>query len=68
MAVLGAAGDNGHGFELAQALDARGISAERLVRSPLIATFTYTKLLNSKTLWKTGRASTLSTSPSAAGD
>jgi bifunctional ADP-heptose synthase (sugar kinase/adenylyltransferase) len=47
--VLGAIGEDGHGFELLQALATRGISAELSVKSPLFSTFTYTKLLNAET-------------------
>ena len=44
--VLGAIGDDGHGFELRQALAKRGIAADLLATEPGFATFTYTKLLN----------------------
>ncbi len=46
VAVLGATGEDGFGYELRGALEARKISHELLVGSPQIATFTYTKLLN----------------------
>jgi rfaE bifunctional protein kinase chain/domain len=46
--VLGVAGEDGFGFELAQALSARGISPESLIRVPGLQTFTYTKLLNAE--------------------
>ena len=49
VAVLGLAGDDGHGFELARALDARGIESQGLIRSPLVTTFTYTKIINGQT-------------------
>ncbi len=49
VAVLGAIGDDGFGFELTRALAAGGISADLAVRSPEISTFTYTKLINEKT-------------------
>src|SRR5208282_5882376 len=49
VAVLGVAGDDGNGYELAQALAAQHISSEMLIRAPGIQTFTYTKLLNSIT-------------------
>ena len=49
VAVLGACGDDGFGYELFRAMEARGISPELMVRSPEIPTFTYTKLLNSDT-------------------
>jgi rfaE bifunctional protein kinase chain/domain len=47
VAVLGAVGSDGHGFELAGALQKRSISSELLIASPRIATFTYTKLIHS---------------------
>jgi rfaE bifunctional protein kinase chain/domain len=45
VSVLGALGDDGHGYELRQALDRAGIAHDLMVvtNSP---TFTYTKLLN----------------------
>ena len=46
--LLSAVGLDGHGFELRKALAARGIGAE-LIESPELATFTYTKLINSET-------------------
>jgi len=49
VAVLGVAGDDGHGYELARALNAQHISSEMLIRAPAIPTFTYTKLINSTT-------------------
>ncbi len=49
VAVLGLAGDDGHGFELAHALDERGIESRGLIRSPLVTTFTYTKIINGQT-------------------
>jgi rfaE bifunctional protein kinase chain/domain len=45
--VLGVAGDDGHGYELRQALTRRGIDSSLLVTGPV--TFTYTKLINSRT-------------------
>lgn len=45
VAVLGATGDDGHGYELRQALSRAGIDASLLVTAP-VPTFTYTKLLN----------------------
>lgn len=45
VAVLGAVGDDGHGYELKQALARVGVDASLLVPTPG-ATFTYTKLLN----------------------
>jgi len=49
VAVLGVAGDDGNGYELARALDRRHISSEMLIRSAGIQTFTYTKLINCST-------------------
>jgi rfaE bifunctional protein kinase chain/domain len=46
VAVLGAVGEDGFGYELEQALVSRGVSTELLVRSDELATFTYTKLIN----------------------
>jgi rfaE bifunctional protein kinase chain/domain len=45
VSVLGATGDDGFAWELRAALDLRGIAHHLLLRSPEIATFTYTKLL-----------------------
>lgn len=47
LAVLGAIGEDGFGWELTRSLNARGISTDLLVRDPEIPTFTYTKLINS---------------------
>ena len=49
VAVVGAVGDDGHAYELRQALAARGIDADGLVTDPCGLTFTYTKLLNAQT-------------------
>jgi rfaE bifunctional protein kinase chain/domain len=49
VAVIGVRGDDGFGFELEQALAARGIAADHLVNVQDWQTFTYTKLLNSRT-------------------
>ena len=49
VAVLGVVGDDGFGYELKQALNARNISPELLVRSAHVPTFTYTKLINAHT-------------------
>jgi rfaE bifunctional protein kinase chain/domain len=49
VAVLGALGQDGHGAELARALEQRGISSELCARSPALQTFTYTKLINAAT-------------------
>ncbi len=46
VAVLGVIGEDGHGFELERALDARRIEHSALVRDPAVLTFTYTKLIN----------------------
>ena len=48
VAVLGMVGDDGFGYELRQALAARGIDSALRVTAPERQTFTYTKLLNSK--------------------
>jgi rfaE bifunctional protein kinase chain/domain len=48
VSVLGIVGDDGHGYELRQALSRRGIDQSLLVTGPG-ATFTYTKLLNART-------------------
>lgn len=47
VSVLGIVGDDGHGYELRQALGKRGIDSSLLVTGPV--TFTYTKLINSRT-------------------
>jgi rfaE bifunctional protein kinase chain/domain len=49
VAVLGAIGEDGFGFELLRALARRGIAPDLIVRTPKIQTFTYTKLLNAQT-------------------
>jgi len=49
VAVLGAIGKDGFGYELKQALQCRRIESNLLVESDLISTFTYTKLINRKT-------------------
>jgi len=49
VAVLGAIGQDGFGYELSSALALRGISSELLVRSGKMQTFTYTKLINGAT-------------------
>ena len=46
VAVLGVIGEDGHGFELRQALRRRGIEADLLVESGEVQTFTYSKLIN----------------------
>ena len=47
--VLGVIGDDGFGYELASALERRGIAADTLIRAPEMQTFTYTKLIDAKT-------------------
>ena len=49
VSVLGVIGDDGFGWELERSLAARSISTHLLIRSPLVSTFTYTKLLNAST-------------------
>ncbi len=49
VAVLGVIGDDGCGFELRGALHRRGTSSDLVVTAPGWATFTYTKLINSRT-------------------
>lgn len=46
VAVAGVIGDDGFGFELRRALEARGVETSFLVVEPALQTFTYTKLLN----------------------
>jgi rfaE bifunctional protein kinase chain/domain len=47
VAVLGVIGDDGFGFELGRALQARGVDSGLLVKTPTMQTFTYTKVINS---------------------
>jgi rfaE bifunctional protein kinase chain/domain len=49
VSVLGVIGQDGHGFELRRALGQRGIEGDLLVESAEVQTFTYTKLINSRT-------------------
>ena len=49
VAVMGVVGDDGHGYELMRELAHRRIGTDLVSRSPLVSTFTYTKLLNSQT-------------------
>ncbi|MBI3281794.1 MAG: ribokinase [Acidobacteria bacterium] len=49
VATLGVAGEDGFGHELICALEARGISAEWMIRAAGLQTFTYTKLINGET-------------------
>jgi rfaE bifunctional protein kinase chain/domain len=46
VAVLGAIGDDGNGFELSRALRERGIESDLCVHAINLQTFTYTKLIN----------------------
>jgi rfaE bifunctional protein kinase chain/domain len=46
VSVLGVTGDDGYAFELARALNERGIDASNLIRASTLQTFTYTKLIN----------------------
>ncbi len=49
VAVLGAIGQDGFGFELERALATRNIDYHMLVASPKIQTFTYSKIINEET-------------------
>jgi len=49
LAVLGAIGEDGFGWELTRSLNSRGISTDLLVRASDMPTFTYTKLINTVT-------------------
>jgi rfaE bifunctional protein kinase chain/domain len=49
VAVLGVAGDDGFGWELARALEARGIDSSLCLRAAGLQTFTYTKVINAVT-------------------
>jgi rfaE bifunctional protein kinase chain/domain len=49
VAVLGAVGEDGFGWELDRALAARGIATDLLIHSAEVPTFTYTKLINNVT-------------------
>jgi sugar/nucleoside kinase (ribokinase family) len=49
ISVVGAVGRDGFGWELRQALAARGIDGSRLVEAPEVQTFTYTKVINGAT-------------------
>lgn len=46
VAVLGAIGEDGFGWELTRSLESRGISTDLLARASKLPTFTYTKLIN----------------------
>lgn len=47
--VVGVVGRDGFGWELKEALEARGIDGSRLVEAAGVQTFTYTKVINGKT-------------------
>lgn len=47
VAVLGVVGEDGFGFELGRALQARGVESGLLVKTSTMQTFTYTKVINS---------------------
>ncbi len=47
--VLGVAGLDGNGYDLVEALEARGIDSTQLVRTREVPTFTYTKIINAAT-------------------
>ena len=49
VSVLGAAGNDGFGWELLDTLTVRKIATDLIVRSSSINTFTYTKVINSET-------------------
>jgi rfaE bifunctional protein kinase chain/domain len=49
VAVLGAIGQDGFGFELERALSRRGIDYHLLVATPRMQTFTYSKVINKET-------------------
>ncbi len=49
VAVLGVIGEDGFGFELRRALQARAISSDLAVSSASVPTFTYTKLIDVET-------------------
>lgn len=49
VSIAGVVGDDGHGFELRRALEQRGIATDSIVVAPGVQTFTYTKLINSRT-------------------
>ena len=68
VAVIGAIGEDGFGYELRHALKARGIISEWLVESAQISTFTYTKLINAETgVEDLPRVDFINTSPLVAG-
>lgn len=49
VAVLGAMGEDGNGYELMKSLNRSQISGELMVRSAELITFTYSKLINGQT-------------------
>jgi rfaE bifunctional protein kinase chain/domain len=49
VSALSVVGDDGFGYELSAALARSGIDSDMLIRALRIQTFTYTKLINSKT-------------------
>ncbi len=49
MEVVGVIGEDGHGFELVGALERGAIGSKNAVRSSMMPTFTYTKLINGAT-------------------
>lgn len=49
ISVVGVVGRDGFGWELREALAARGIDGSRLVEAPGVQTFTYTKVINGET-------------------
>lgn len=64
VAVLGVAGDDGNGFELARTLGQSGIGSDMMVRAEELQTFTYTKLINLITeIEDLGRIDFISTAP-----
>ncbi len=48
VAVMGVVGDDGHGYELMRELSHRQIGTGLICRTPLIRTFTYTKIINGR--------------------
>lgn len=66
VAVLGVIGEDGFGFELSRALEARGIDSSLMIRSNSVRTFTYTKLINCETgVEDKGRVDYINTRPLA---
>ena len=64
VAVLGVAGNDGNGFELARTLERSGIGSDMMVRAEGLQTFTYTKLININTGTEDlGRIDFISTAP-----